>query len=245
MNICIDQGNSRTKVALFNSDGKMLKHFVYKSFSSVDAERLFELYPIENSIISSVVNLESSMVNALNRLSKSFVLFDHLTPVPIQNDYLTPETLGQDRLAAAVGASWLCPKENLLIIDLGSAITYDFVNDEGHFLGGNIAPGLKMRLTVLHTMTKKLPQVEVDEQELIPLYGQKTRDAIAAGVMRGMVFEVKGYIRTMAERTAHFHTFLTGGNAPYILSAVQNDVQYEKYLVLIGLNRILEYNKAK
>lgn len=243
MNICIDQGNSRTKVALFDTDGKMVKNFVYKVFSSADAERLFALYPIENSIISSVVNLESSMVNALNRLSKRFVLFDHLTPIPIQNDYLTPETLGQDRLAAAIGAAWLCPNENLLIIDAGSAITYDFVSENGHFLGGNIAPGLKMRLTVLRTMTKKLPKVEVDEQELIPLYGQKTRDAIAAGVVRGIVFEVKGYIRTLGERTAHYHVFLTGGNAPYILNTVQKDVQYEKQLVLIGLNRILEYNK--
>lgn len=244
MNICIDQGNSRTKVALFNAEGKLIKHFVYKTFTSTDAERLFALYPIKNSIISSVVNLESSMVNALNRLSQHFVLFDYQTPVPIQNDYDTPETLGQDRLAAAVGASWLCPNENLLIIDAGSAITYDFVSEDGHFLGGNIAPGLKMRLSVLHTMTKKLPMVDVDEQELIPLYGQKTRDAIAAGVIRGIVFEVKGYIRTMAERTDHFRAFLTGGHAPYIYSAVQKDVQYEKQLVLIGLNRILEYNRA-
>ena len=244
MNICIDQGNSRTKVALFNAEGKLIKHFVYKTFTSTDAERLFALYPIKNSIISSVVNLESSMVNALNRLSQHFVLFDYQTPVPIQNDYDTPETLGQDRLAAAVGASWLCPNENLLIMDAGSAITYDFVSEDGHFLGGNIAPGLKMRLSVLHTMTKKLPMVDVDEQELIPLYGQKTRDAIAAGVIRGIVFEVKGYIRTMAERTDHFRAFLTGGHAPYIYSAVQKDVQYEKQLVLIGLNRILEYNRA-
>jgi len=243
MNICIDQGNSRTKVALFNAEGKMVKNFVYKSFTSSDAERLFQLYPIENSIISSVVNLESSMVNALNRLSKLFVLFDHHTPVPIINDYLTPETLGQDRLAAAVGASWLCPKENLLIIDVGSAITYDFVSEDGHFLGGNIAPGLKMRFTALRTMTKKLPQVEVDEQELMPLYGQKTRDAIASGVVRGIIFEVKGYMRVMQERTAHFQTFLTGGNAPYVLNSVKDNLIYQKQLVLIGLNRILEYNK--
>ncbi|MCQ2341677.1 MAG: type III pantothenate kinase [Paludibacteraceae bacterium] len=243
MNICIDQGNSRTKVALFDTEGKMVKDFVYKAFSSADAERLFHLYPIENSIISSVVNLESSMVNALNRLSKCFVLFDHQTPIPIQNDYLTPETLGQDRLAAAVGASWLCPNENLLIIDVGSAITYDFVSEDGHFLGGNIAPGLKMRLTVLRTMTKKLPQVEVDEQELIPLYGQKTRDAIASGVVRGILFEVKGYLRVMQERTKHFRAFLTGGNAPYVLHAMKDDLDYQKQLVLIGLNRILEYNK--
>ncbi len=243
MNICIDQGNSRTKVALFDAEGKVVKNFVYKSFSSADAERLFGLYSISDSIISSVVNLESSMVNTLNRLSRRFVLFDHETPVPIQNDYDSPATLGHDRLAAAVGANYLLPDENLLIIDAGSAITYDFLTADGHFVGGNIAPGIKMRLSVLRQMTKKLPQVETEESELIPLFGKNTRDAIAAGVIRGIVFEVKGYMRTVSEKVPHFETILTGGNAPYIINNVQTPVRMERNLVLIGLNRILEYNK--
>lgn len=243
MNICIDQGNSRTKVALFDADGRVVKNFVYKSFSSADAERLFRLYPISDSIISSVVNLESSMVNTLNRLSRRFVLFDHETPVPIHNDYDSPATLGHDRLAAAVGANYLMPDENLLIIDAGSAITYDFLTADGHFVGGNIAPGIKMRLNVLRQMTKKLPQVETEENELIPLFGKNTRDAIAAGVIRGIVFEVKGYMRTVSEKVEHFETILTGGNAPYIINNIQTPVRMERHLVLIGLNRILEYNK--
>ena len=240
MNICIDQGNSRTKVALFREDGVLAKSFIYKTFTSADAERLYALYPIENAIICSVVNVESAMVNALHRLSKRFVLFDHLTPVPIINDYATPQTLGLDRLAAAVGASTLCPRENLLIVDVGTAITYDFVSEEGHFLGGNIAPGIKMRLTVLKQMTKKLPLVEVEENEMLPLIGTNTRDAIAAGVVRGVVFELKQYIRTLSEQTAHFQTFVTGGNAAYVLNMIGQEVRYEKNLVLIGLNKILE-----
>ena len=243
MNICIDQGNSRTKVALFNAEGKVVKNFVYKSFTSADVERLYSLYPISDSIISSVVNLESSMVNTLNRLSKRFVLFDHETPVPICNDYDTPATLGHDRLAAAVGANFLLPDENLLIIDAGSAITYDFLTTDGHFLGGNIAPGIKMRFNVLRQMTKKLPQVEAEENELIPLFGKNTRDAIVAGVIRGIIFEVKGYMRTVGEKVDHFQTFITGGNAPYIINNVQTPLRFERHLVLIGLNCILEYNK--
>jgi len=117
MNLCIDQGNSRTKVALMTDEGKMINHFIYKQFSSVDVERLFDLYDITDSIISSVVNIEAAIVNTLHRRSQHFVLFDHLTPVPIVNKYDTPHTLGQDRLAAAVGAKSLCPNENLLIID--------------------------------------------------------------------------------------------------------------------------------
>lgn len=243
MNLCIDQGNSRTKVALFDAEGHIVKHFIYKSFKASDVEQLFQLYPLSDCIISSVVNLEPAMVNVLHRLSKQFVLFDYHTPVPIENDYKTPATLGQDRLAAAVGARFLCPDDNLLIIDAGSAITYDFVSAEGHYVGGNIAPGLKMRFTALSQMTKLLPQVDVEEHCLIPLFGHNTHDAIAAGVVRGVSFEVKGYMRTLKDRVEHYQTFLTGGNANYILNNVKETIRFEKHLVLIGLNCILEYNK--
>ena len=244
MNLTIDQGNSRTKVALFNDEGRILKNFIYKSFAASDIEKLFALYPISDSIISSVVNIEPAVVNALNRLSKHFVLFDHFTPIPIRNGYNSPETLGQDRLAAAVGAAYLCPKQNILIIDAGSAITYDFVSEEGEFVGGNIAPGIKMRLTMLHRMTKKLPLVEVEENELLPLFGKTTRDAIAAGVIRGIVYEVKGYIRSLNAQLKQLTVVLTGGNAPFIANNSRNtSFQLEKNLVLIGLNQILEHNK--
>ena len=249
MNLCIDQGNSRTKVALMTDEGKLMNHFIYKTFSSADVERLFDLYDISDSIISSVVNVEAAIVNTLARRSQHFVLFDHNTPVPIRNGYDTPETLGQDRLAAAVGAKSLCPNENLLIIDVGSAITYDFVSAEGEYMGGNIAPGLKMRFTVLQRMATKLPLVEADENELIPLFGKNTRDAIAAGVIRGTAYEVKGYMRTLREKVPHFQTYVTGGNAAYILNNVRSsrtekrELHFEKHLVLIGLNTILVYNK--
>ena len=251
MNLCVDQGNSRTKVALMTDEGKIMKHLIYKSFSSADVERLFDLYDITDSIISSVVDIEAAVVNTLHRRSQHFVLFDHMTPVPIINRYDTPQTLGQDRLAAAVGAKSLCPNENLLIIDAGSAITYDFVSAEGEYMGGNIAPGIKMRFTMLQRMTKKLPLVDAEENELIPLFGTNTRDAIAAGVIRGVAYEVKGYMRTLKEKMPHYQTFLTGGHAPYVLNNVRSsrnekrEIRFEKNLVLIGLNTILVYNKLK
>lgn len=245
MNLCIDQGNSRTKVALFREDGSIAKNLMYKSFTSADVERLFSLYPIQDSIVSSVVNIDPAVVNVLHRLSSRFILFDHKTPLPLRNCYQTPETLGQDRIASAVGASYICPEQNLLIVDAGSAITYDFVSAEDGYLGGNIAPGVKMRLTVLRQMTKKLPKVEVEENTLIPLFGKTTREAIAVGVVRGIIFEVKGYMRTLAEQGTPFVTFVTGGNAPYILGSLQEEAQFEPHLVLIGLNCILEYNKVE
>lgn len=243
MNICIDQGNSRTKIALFRRNGTIHKTFMYKHFSVADVERLFSLYSISDSIISSVVNPEPSVVNALHRLSRTFILFDHTTPVPLVNHYETPETLGLDRLAAAVGAVGLLPGVNLLIIDVGTAITYDFVDKDGGYYGGNIAPGIKMRLHVLKQMTKKLPLIEVEEDELLPLFGKNTRDAIAAGVIRGVAFETKGYIRTLEERVDKLQTIITGGYSPFVVRNVQSNLMYEKHLVLKGLNKILEYNK--
>ncbi len=242
MNLCIDQGNSRTKVALFRPDGTIAKHFIYKHFASAEVEQLFQLYPIEDSIISSVVNIEPAVVNALHRRSRHFVLFDHNTPLPITNAYGTPATLGQDRLAAAVGAHTIYPNENVLIIDAGSAITYDFLSEDGSFLGGNIAPGIKMRFTILHRMTKKLPLVEAEENELLPLFGRNTRDAIAAGVIRGIVFEAKGYMRDLQEQMNHYQTIITGGNAHFILHGLQKDIRFERHLVLKGLNEILLHN---
>ena len=267
MNLTIDQGNSRTKVVLFDDQGRIKKTFIYKSFSSADVERLFSLYPIEASIIASVVNIDPAVVNALVRLSQHFVLFDHHTPVPLKNGYETPETLGLDRLAAAVGAASICPQTNLLIVDAGSAITYDFVSAEGVFLGGNIAPGISMRLKALHMMTKKLPLVEADEAELIPLIAKNTRDAIVTGVVRGVAYEVRGYISALD----HGQVFITGGHAPYILHNLHSAtpspyhtttpsttpsscpstttsttypefLHPERHLVLIGLNKVLKHN---
>lgn len=240
MNLCIDQGNSRTKVAVFNND-RLIKHVIYKNFTSTDVEKLFSLYSIDYAIISSVASIEPAVVNTLHRLAKRFVLFDHKTPVPIVNAYDTPETLGQDRLAAAVGGAKLFPNENVLIIDVGSAITYDVVTKDNTYIGGNIAPGLKMRFSILKQMTKKLPFVEVEPDDLIPLFGKNTHDAIAAGVIRGIIFEVKGYMRTLADRGDAFKTIITGGNSNYISKYIDSACE-QKHLVLQGLNTILNYN---
>lgn len=242
MNLCIDQGNSRTKVAIFAENGEMLNHYIFKAFSARDIEKLCSLYQIDNSIVSSVVNIEPAVVNTLHRNSKVFLLFDHQTAVPLKNGYDTPETLGQDRLAAAVGASYLCPDENLLIIDAGSAITYDYVSSDNVYLGGNIAPGIKMRFQALKNQTKKLPLVEIGEKQIIPLFGKNTHDAILAGVVRGVKYETEGYMRTLAKRVGHFTTFLTGGNGAYLQANLRQPTRLEENLVLIGLNRILEYN---
>lgn len=243
MNLCIDQGNSRTKVAVFGDDGALVNDWMFRSqdFHANDVEKIFRFHPeICASIISSVINIDPAVVNTLNRHSKRFVLFDNTTPIPIPNHYATPNTLGQDRMAAAVGACELFPDTNLLVIDLGTAATYDFVDARKGFMGGNIAPGLKMRLRALRYFTGKLPKVETTESQFVPLFGDNTRDAMAAGVINGMCFEIEGYMKELHERAGDFKVVLTGGNANYFRSRLPNNIHFEKHLVLIGLNRILK-----
>lgn len=243
MNLCIDQGNTRTKIAVFQDDGKILFAKVYNFFTKKDVEQLFVQYPEMDVIVSSVAVVEFSVIEALLRMSRFMVVFNSRTPVPVVNAYDSPETLGSDRLAAAVGANYLYPNENLLIVDAGSAITYDFVNEHNTYCGGNIAPGISMRFVSLHEYTNKLPLVTVDKDRTLPFFGKNTRDAIAAGVMQGVVFELQGYRHTLLEKYRSFRTVLTGGDAPYLAEYLSETVICEESLVLIGLNRILEYNK--
>lgn len=246
MNLCIDQGNSRTKVAVFNNDNQIIDSWIYRSqdFHSTDVEKVFAAYSqIEASIISSVINLDPAVVNALHRRSSLFILFDNNTPVPIANHYAA--TLGQDRLAAAVGANVLMPRNDVLVIDSGTAITYDFVSAKNGFMGGNIAPGLKMRLKALRYFTGKLPRVETTQNQFVPLFADNTKDAMTAGAINGICFEIQGYMNALAKQSDNLRIILTGGNAPYYQHRLPKNVIYEKNLVLIGLNTILNHNKVE
>lgn len=242
MNLCIDRGNSRTKIGIFDAKGIMIHNELYKQFGTTDLEQLLTTYSIDKCILSSVVNDDADVLNWLQTRIKHFINLDHTVPVPITNCYHTPQTLGKDRLAAVVGANFLQPNTNLLVVDAGSAITYDFIDKNNNYIGGNIAPGLKMRLTALHQFTKKLPMVEVNEETTVELFGQSTEEAIAAGVTNGIIFEIEGYLKQIKEQYADVSFFLTGGNLYYFHNRLKIATFAEIFLVLIGLNRILEYN---
>lgn len=242
MNICIDQGNSRTKVALFEADIPV-QSFIYKYLDLTEISTICQHYPVEQGIYASVATIDQTVIKYLQNHLKKFIILDPTTPLPIQNDYATLQTLGYDRLAAAIGANYLQPNRNLLIIDAGSAITYDFVTDTNHYIGGNIAPGLKMRLRSLHDYTTGLPLVDVCEsQQPIELFGNTTHSAIYNGVMNGICFEIDGYIHHCEKSYRELCVFLTGGNLSYFHNRLKNTIFAERNLVLIGLNRILEYN---
>jgi type III pantothenate kinase len=159
------------------------------------------------------------------------------TPAPVTVCYRTPETLGADRLAAVVGAVTVMPHTPLLVIDAGTCITYDLVDASGRYLGGNISAGVEMRLEALHARTARLPRVEVDGD--VPDMGYDTETAIRAGVVRGIGFELQGFIRHWQKRYPDVRIFLTGGDRYAFSDALRRDILTDSHLVARGLNRLL------
>ena len=242
MNLCIDQGNSSTKALIFNQSD-LIDEFCFGNFGNQEITDLFEKFPIKQSIISSVTTENVGVKNLLHKKSQYFIELNHTTSLPIQNLYKTPETLGKDRLAAVVGASYLNPGSNSLVIDAGTAITYDFINSDNQYLGGNIAPGLDLRLRSLHEFTKRLPLVSANSESLF--LGNDTNSALESGALYGIVFEIEGYINTLKIKYPQLSVFLTGGSTFYFATKLKKPIFAEKNLVSIGLNRILQYNVQK
>jgi type III pantothenate kinase len=203
----------------------------------------YEHPQLSKAILSSVKTVDEELLQFLREQFDFFVELDHQTKLPIANLYETPETLGKDRLAAAVGANELFPDQNILIIDAGTAITYDLVSENNEFLGGNISPGMQMRYKALNQYTGKLPLVEYsDDFELV---GGNTVDAIRAGVQNGIVYEMNGTIDSFNRIYENLQIVMTGGDSIFFDKILNYTIFVHFNLTLIGLNRILEHNAEK
>lgn len=243
MNLVIDIGNSRTKIAIV-SGRQVLKLVCLDEADVQGLETMLELFPeVEHAILSAVSDVNPELRAFLQRKFGSFMEFNSDTPVPLQNSYLTPSTLGLDRLAAAVGANTEFPGRNVLVIDAGTAITFDVVESTGTFVGGNISPGLKTRFRALHEFTSRLPLVEAKEEW--PPIGKTTEEAIRSGVIGGLLLEIDGMIDLLQKDYPSLVTVLTGGDAPFFERRLKNYIFAKFEITLIGLNRILEYNVEK
>jgi type III pantothenate kinase len=188
------------------------------------------------SVVDNTATVEQTMQAQLSR----FIKLDSNTRLPIMNAYHTPETLGADRLAMAVAAQSLYPNKNVLAISAGTCITYNFVQKNGTFRGGSIAPGLHMRLKSMHEFTDKLPNVSLDGELL--LLGYDTPTCMRSGAVFGMTAEVDGMITQYESQYTDFNAVLTGGDAPLFASRLKSKIFADPDLLLKGLNLILKYN---
>ncbi len=227
------------KLALF--DDQRLVHIYYGSNHSLELlPCISRHYTIEKAILSSVVEINETMRRQLDALPCEPLRVSSAIPLPIRILYRSPQTLGSDRIAAVVGAQGEMPGKDILVIDAGTCLTYEFVDAAGNYHGGNIAPGKQMRLKAMNALTDKLPLVSPDGET--PGLGYDTETAMRAGVVRGMTYEIQGYIMDLRRKYPGLLVFLTGGDDFSFDTKLKNIIFADKFLVLKGLNRILEYN---
>ena len=236
MNLIIDIGNSSCKSALFE-DGAM-KEFHKGSNSFIEPlDEWCGRYTIEKANVSTVIEIPENIARQLEALPCKYINFNVQTKMPVKILYKTPHTLGVDRIAAVVGAQGEAPQKDILVIDAGSAITYDFLDAQGNYHGGNIAPGVNMRLTALHEQTGKLPLVAPDGDT--PHLGYDTMTAIRSGVINGIKYEIEGYISEIRKKYPTLLIFLTGGDEKVLINNIKSRIFADEFLVLKGLDRIL------
>ena len=237
LNLIIYIGNNSSKYYLFNGN-QIILHSRRENGSYGILKEWSKDFGIEKAIVSSVIGLDDTVKKEFEVLGCPVIWFGSNTPTPLTIKYRTPGTLGSDRLAAAVGAWDKTPEHNLLVIDSGSAITFDFVDRNGNYHGGNIAPGIRMRLKALHDYTACLPTV--DKEGDTPSIGYDTETAIRSGVIRGICHEIEGYIGEFKEKYGDVFVFLTGGDEKTLINHIKSRIFADKYLVAKGLNRILQ-----
>ena len=239
MNLVIDQGNTVTKVAVFNTN-VLIETFLYEVFDASICSLLLANYSIKSCIFCTVIEPSSEVLSFLDNKIPNFLFIDENTALPIKNGYKTPKTLGKDRLGAVVEANALFPKKDILVVDVGTAITYEFIDKQAIYSGGNISLGITMRFKSLNAYTEKLPMI--DRFGDLPDIGYDTETAIRAGVIKGVIYEIRGYINEYTTRYPDIEVILTGGHTRYIESQLKKQVFVDINLVLKGLNRILNYN---
>jgi type III pantothenate kinase len=237
--LCFDFGNTRLKCAVF-SDGKFSEEILLDNDNEETIRPLIEKYKPERSILSSVIDHDPAIENLLHNATH-FHKLDHLSKIPITTPVGKPDTIGADRLALVVAAVNIFPEKNNLVIGLGSAITYNFVNKKHEFLGGGISPGMEMRFKALHTFTAKLPLVKAEWN--FPLVGYDTKTNILSGVIIGMAKEIDGTIDAYAEKYNNFNVLLSGGDIHYFADRLKNKIFADPYLIYKGLYAISEFNQ--
>jgi len=239
--LIVDAGNTQIKLFLFRNN-----EITYKMIFVTDEDALTFLVQqgfsekISACIVAKVRDISKPLTDYLSVKfnAKYFSVEMHL---PVKITYNTPLSLGQDRIAAVSGASVLFPEQNVLVIDSGTAITFDILQKDSIYLGGTISPGLLTRFKSLHTFTGKLPLLDINKDKQ-DLFGKTTDDAIICGVQNGILHEVTGVIADFERKFEGLTVVFTGGDSFFFDKLLKNRIFVEPNLTAIGLNKILELN---
>ena len=238
MKLIIDIGNTSTKIALFDRQ----EIFATSNISDLTFESVQQFVAKQNisaTIISSVRDVDSQISSISDHYDALILSDKHL--LPIKNNYKTNETLGKDRLAAVVGASFLYPERDIIVFDIGTCLTIDILNKKGEYIGGRISPGILMRYKALHTFTDKLPLVKQEKSTF--MIGNDTTTSISSGVQQGILAEIKLAVSEYRLHKNDAVAVVTGGDCFFFEKELKNSIFANPNLVLIGLNTILDFNE--
>ena len=238
MNLIIDTGNTRAKLAIFNND--ILQSLVKVKNNKIKKEltSIFKNNIIDNSIISSVAKIDSEIITYLKNNTKLIVLSSE-TKVPFVNLYKTPKTLGVDRIALMAAAQYKYPNTNVLVIDAGTCITYDLLNTKNEYFGGAIAPGISMKYKAMNRFTANLPLLKPKANVVV---GNTTKNAMHQGVINGTISEIEGVINQYKSYNDNLTVVLTGGDTNFLAKLLKSSIFANPIFLLEGLNHILNYN---
>lgn len=241
-NLCIDIGNTFIKLYLVEKSDKvtLLERMPEWDEDFKLLAQFIEEHELKQGILSSVRHTNTALLDFLQNKLNYFINLSPDTPVPINNQYEQPQTLGKDRLGGVVAANHLFPDKNCLYISSGTCITYDFIDHTGKYWGGSIAPGMYLRFKSLNDYTDKLPFVK--PQELDDFIGKTTEKSILTGVIEGFIAEIDGRIQQYEARFGSIQALITGGDALFFEKKLKNEIFAHPNLLPIGLNKILEYN---
>jgi type III pantothenate kinase len=242
MKIIVDIGNTLTKIAVFNKM-EMVDFTRTECLSQEIVKNLLAKYPaVSTGIMASVKNIDPALIRFL-RSKINLLQLDAATPLPFQNKYITKQSLGYDRIAAIAGASEIYPKNNTLVINAGTCITYDLITAENEYLGGGISPGIRIRFNSLNTFTNKLPLIEPNDEQEADLVGSDTEKSILSGVLNGIIAEVDGIIKRYKLKFPELKIIISGGDYKYFDRNLKNNIFATPNIVLKGLNRIHDFNE--
>lgn len=241
LNLCIDWGNTNVKAALFVDDKIQDTIMIDADQAATHIAQLLDKHKPEKAIICSVTEESAETELLLKNKLPSTVVMTGETNTPINNAYLSSDTLGPDRLALVTAAYILHPGKDNLVISMGTCVTYNLIPKTKTFRGGAISPGLRMRLKAMHDYTGKLPELSEPDTDAI-LLGYDTETCMQSGAVNGLAAEIDGMIQSYSERYTDFNAILTGGDAPYFATKVKSKIFADPDLLMKGLNLILNHN---
>jgi type III pantothenate kinase len=240
MNLVIDIGNTKVKLAIFEGSELVLNSVVRHEEMMDHIKRLKgEFKELNKAILSSVVRLEQANVDLISENLNLLVLDDSIN-IPFNNTYATPETLGVDRIALVSASVQQYQNQNVLIIDAGTCITYDFINMKNDYMGGSISPGMRLRYESMNNLTAKLPLLKAKMPD--HLIGNSTAESMHSGVIHGITHEIDGIITEYENKFKDLTVILTGGDADFLAKRLKSSIFAHSNFLLEGLNFILEYN---